>query len=77
MIRQRTSIAVVCIALVVFAAWVPVIASQFSVVLVPLWIVAPPVAVSAIHLAAVRCDEDTASLLSLALSRAPPALTRA
>jgi hypothetical protein len=77
MIRPRKSIAVVCIALVVFAAWVPVIASHFSAVLVPLWIVAPPAAVAAIHLDAVRCDEDTASLLSLALSRAPPALTRA
>jgi len=61
-----------CIALVVFVACLPAVASHFSAVLTPLWLVFPSIAITVIRRHAVRCDEQAVSLLSLVLSRAPP-----
>ena len=69
----RQAAAVVCIALVVFAAFVPAMASALgSVVLVPLWIVRPAVVVMLVRFDAFRCDEQPFSLLAILDSRAPP-----
>ena len=71
---RRKTVAVLCIALVVFAAFVPGAASHLvCAILTPLWLVVPAVAVTLIQRRALRCDEQPVSLLSLVLSRAPPA----
>jgi hypothetical protein len=73
--RPRGAVAVLCIALIVFAAFVPVVAATLgSFVLVPLWLVLPAVAVAVIRRQACRCDEQTTALLAVLDSRAPPAL---
>jgi hypothetical protein len=72
--RTRKSVAVLCIALVVFAAFVPAAAQNLVIeILVPLWLVVPPAAVGLIARTATRCEEQPVALLSLVLSRAPPA----
>jgi hypothetical protein len=72
--RTRKSIAVLCVALLVFSAFVPAAAPNLVyAILVPLWLVAPAIAVIVIRRTATRCDEQPASFLSLVLSRAPPA----
>ena len=74
MLRTRKAIAVVCIALVVFAAFVPALASTLgAAVLVPLWLVLPAVVVTVVRREAFRCDEQPVSLLAVLASRAPPA----
>ena len=71
--RTRKTVAVFCIAVVVFAAFLPAVAANLPpVVLTALWLVVPTVAVVVIRRQAVRCDEQPVSLLSLVLSRAPP-----
>jgi hypothetical protein len=71
--RQRKVAAAVCLALVVFAAIVPIAtATVVYAILTPLWLVVPAVVVTLIRRRASRCDEQPASLLSLVLSRAPP-----
>jgi len=76
MLRTRKAVAVACIALVVFAAFVPALASTLgAAVLVPLWLVLPAVVVTVVRREAFRCDEQPVSLLTLLASRAPPALT--
>jgi hypothetical protein len=71
--RTRKSIAVLCITLVVFAAFVPGAAQNLvDAILVPLWLVTPDAVVVVIQRTATRCDEQPVSLLSLVLSRAPP-----
>ncbi len=78
MLRTRKAIAVVCIALVVFAAFVPALASTLgAALLVPLWLVLPAVVVTVVRREAFRCDEQPVSLLAVLASRAPPALTLA
>jgi hypothetical protein len=78
MLRTRKSIAVVCIALVVFAAFVPALAATLdAAILVPLWLVLPAVVVTVVRREAFRCDEQPVSLLAVLASRAPPALTLA
>ena len=78
MLRTRKAIAVVCIALVVFAAFVPAFASTLgAALLVPLWLVLPAVVVTVVRREAFRCDEQPVSLLAVLASRAPPALTLA
>lgn len=72
--RGRTTIAVVCIALVVFAAFMPGGAPAIVwAPLVALWLVIPRVDVSGIVRTASISDERPISLLSLGLLRAPPA----
>ena len=71
--RTRKTVAVLCIAVVVFAAFLPVVSANLPpVVLTALWLVIPTVAVTVIRRDAVTCDEQPVSLLSLVLSRAPP-----
>jgi hypothetical protein len=72
---MRKLIALLCIAIVVFATVVPAASSHFSEVLVPLWVVLFPVlALIVIRRAAERSDEQSVALLSLLASRAPPTL---
>jgi hypothetical protein len=73
-VRQRRAMAALCIALVVFSAFLPTgLADSVWVELIPLGFVVSLIAVVTIARAASRCDEQTVSLLSLALLRAPPA----
>ena len=73
---NRKTVAVLCIALVVFAAFVPAIAASLgSAVLVPLWLVLPAVAVTIVRREAFRCDEQPVSLLAVLDTRAPPAVS--
>jgi hypothetical protein len=71
--RTRKAVAILCVALVVFAAFVPGGAATFVVeILTPLWLIVPAVAVTVVRRRAARCDIQPASLLSLNLLRAPP-----
>jgi hypothetical protein len=73
--RTRKTIAVLCIALVVFAAFVPAVASTLgSAVLVALWLVLPAVVITVLRREAFRCDEQPVSLLAVLASRAPPSV---
>jgi hypothetical protein len=73
MLTGRKAIAVLCIGLVVFAAFVPGAASALgSTMLVACWLVIPAIAVTLIRRAAFRCEEQPVSLLALLDSRAPP-----
>ena len=72
---SRKAIAVLCIGLVVCAAFIPAIASTLgSTVFVACWLVIPAIAITLIRRAAFRCEEQPVSLLVLVESRAPPAL---
>jgi hypothetical protein len=76
MSRQRKTVAVLCIALVVFAAFLPGGAPEIVwTALTPLWLVVPAVDVTLIARTASRCDDQPTSLLSLVLLRAPPSQT--
>jgi hypothetical protein len=73
MSRQRKTVAVLCIALVVCAALMPGGAPEIVwAELIPLWVVVPASDVTPIVLTASRCDDQPTSLLSLVLLRAPP-----
>ncbi len=70
----RKATAAVCIALVVFAAFLPVSASPIVyAVLTPLWLVIPAVAVTLIRREAGRSTAQPVSLLAIVPFRAPPA----
>lgn len=72
--RGRKTVAVLCIALVVFAAFLPGgVPNIVWAPLVALWLILPPVDVTGIVRTASRSDEQPASLLSTILLRAPPA----
>ena len=72
-LRSRKSLVLLGLAVVVFAAFVPALASSLpSAILTPLWIVTPAVSIVVIRRTAVLCDDQPAALLSLALFRAPP-----
>jgi hypothetical protein len=73
-LRTRKSLVLLCIGLLVFAACLPGAGVLFAAILTPLWLIVPAVLVVLIRRRAVRCDEQPVSLLSLLLSRAPPAL---
>jgi hypothetical protein len=73
--RRRThkAVAVLCIAVVVCAAFVPVIASTLgSAILVPVGLVIAAVSVVIVRRLAFRCDEQPIALLAILDSRAPP-----
>ena len=73
MLRQRKTIAVICIALVVFSAFLPAGSSDVVwATLTPLWLIVPAAEVTTIVREASRSEERPASLLSLVLLRAPP-----
>jgi hypothetical protein len=73
-LRTRKSLVLVGLAVVVFAALVPVLVTGLSsAILTPLWLVVPAVATVVVRRAAARCDDQPVALLSLPLFRAPPA----
>jgi hypothetical protein len=72
-VRTRKPVAILCVAIVVFAALLPTAAIQLHVLFTPLWLIAPGTLATVAHRAAPVYHEQTASLLSLAASRAPPA----
>jgi len=73
-LRTRKSLVMIGLAVVVFAAFVPVLASSLpTAILTPLWIVVPVISVVVVRRIAARCDDQPVALLSLALFRAPPA----
>jgi hypothetical protein len=75
-IRQRRTVAVLCIALVLFSAFLPAgIADSVWVALIPLGLVVPTMGATIAARIASRCDDQTVSLLSLVLFRAPPQLS--
>jgi hypothetical protein len=76
--RKHKAIAVGCIALVLFAAFLPAVASTLVyAILTPLWLVVPAVTVTIIRRRASRSDDQPVALSSLVLFRAPPALVLA
>ena len=72
-LRTRKSLVFVCVGLLLFASIVPVVSPVLTAVLTPLWLVIPASVVVVVRQRATRCDEQPVSLLSLLLSRAPPA----
>jgi hypothetical protein len=71
--RTRKAVAALCIALVVCAAFVPVISSTLgAAILVPIGLVVAVVIVVIVQRLAFRCDEQRVSLLAILDSRAPP-----
>jgi hypothetical protein len=73
-LRKRKAVAIVCIAFVAFAAFLPAVAASVGpAILTALWILLPGVAITVIRRRASRCDEQPVSLLAVLLSRAPPA----
>jgi hypothetical protein len=73
--RTRTTVAVLCIALVLVAGVLPAVSSALgSAILVVLWVVLPAVAVTTIRRIAADSDEQPVSLLALLDSRGPPCL---
>lgn len=73
MSRQRKTVAVLCIALVVCAALFPGGAPEIVwTALAPLWLIVPAADVILIACTASRCDDQPTALLSLVLLRAPP-----
>ena len=76
MSRRNKTVAVLCIALIVCAAFLPGGAAEIVwTTLTPLWLVVPAVDVTLIARTASRCDEQPTALLSLVLLRAPPPTT--
>jgi hypothetical protein len=70
---RRKAVAVLCIALVVCAAFVPSITSTLgAAILVPLWLVLPAIAVVIVRRTAFRCDEQPVALLATLDPRGPP-----
>ena len=74
-IRQRRSVAVLCIALVVFSAFLPAgLSDTVWAALIPLGLVITGAAATVLARVASRSDEQKTALLSLVLLRAPPSL---
>jgi hypothetical protein len=72
--RTRRSLAVFGLALVVFAALGPAVASDLhDVTLTPLWLIPAIVSITVVRRTTKRCQDQPLALLSLALFRAPPA----
>ncbi len=72
--RARQALALVGIAaLLLGALTVSAWSGHLAAVLVPLWLVVPIIPAVVVRRTAARCDEQLSSLLSLLLSRAPPA----
>jgi hypothetical protein len=72
MLRPGNAVIVLSVVIVVFAAFVPALASHLSAILTPLWCIFPVESVLVVRREALRCDERPISLLALVLSRAPP-----
>jgi hypothetical protein len=73
-LRTNKSLVLFSVAVVVFATLVPALAAGLpSVILTPLWLIVPAVAVVVVRRRAARGDHQPVALLSLGLFRAPPA----
>ena len=73
MSRYRTSVGILCIGLVLFAAFTPgVAAHSVTIVLDPIWNLFSPQSPVFVRPPAVRVDEQTRELLSVLASRPPP-----
>jgi hypothetical protein len=73
-LRTRKWLVVFGVAVVVFAAFVPALATWLpAAILTPLWIIVPAVSIVVIRRTAARYDDQPVALGSLALFRAPPA----
>ena len=71
--HRRRTVAALCIALVVFSAFLPAgLSDTVFVTLAPLGLVVSSARVTTIVRIALRSDEQTVALLSLAGFRAPP-----
>ena len=71
--RLRKSVAVLCIAIAVFAVGVPAVALGMpEELLTPVWMYEPPAATVAVIDDLVIGHEQTASLLEISISRGPP-----
>ena len=71
--RTRRAVAVVGIALIVFAALVPLGGVSLEwLVVAPVFVLLPPIAASAVIPQDRRCDERCVSLLAILDSRGPP-----
>ena len=70
--RPNRTVAGVCIAVIVVAAFLPGLSSFDYALFEPLWVLLPDETPVAVRTAAVPCDEQPAPLLSLVSSRAPP-----
>jgi hypothetical protein len=73
-LRTCRSLVLFSIGVAVFSGFLPLVGSAFSAILIPLWVVAPLVLITALRRTGARCNEQPVSLLSVLLSRAPPAL---
>jgi hypothetical protein len=72
-LRLRTPVAVVCIAIAIFAACVPSVVLTVPVaILAPAWLYVAPSAFVRLPDADPRAAEQTSSLLRLLPTRAPP-----
>jgi hypothetical protein len=73
MSRYRTSIAILCIGLVLFAAFTPgVAAHSITIVFDPVWDLFSPQPRVLVQRQTVRVDDQTRALLSVLTSRPPP-----
>ena len=72
-LRTRKSLVLFCLGVAVFAAVLPLVSSLVAAVLTPLWLVLTASVVTLLRRRSERCGEQTASLRSVLLSRAPPA----
>jgi hypothetical protein len=70
--RPNRTVAGICIAVIVMAAFVPGMFSFDSALFEPLWVLLPDESPVAVHAAVVPCDEQPVALFSLVSSRAPP-----
>jgi hypothetical protein len=71
-LRARRSLVLLAVGLVLFAAFVPAVAHLPVVILAPLWLVLPALAITLIRRHASGRHVQPASLLSLVTPRAPP-----
>jgi hypothetical protein len=73
MSRYRCAVAVLCIGLVLFAAFTPgVAAHSITIVLDPVWDLFSPQPRVLVQRQTVRVDDQTRALLSILTSRPPP-----
>jgi hypothetical protein len=70
--RPNRSVAGLCIAVILLAAFLPGVSSLDYAVVEPQWVLLPDEVSVALDSALTLCDEQPAPLLSLASSRAPP-----
>ena len=72
-IRTRKTIAILCVAVVVFTGFLPDVSANLPpVILTSLWLIVPAVVAVTMRRQATGCDQQPVALLSLVLSRAPP-----